>query len=82
MVYPISRSMNADLSEGLTDGKYKKVHSRERGGVVEATTQQARVDLDDVYYGIHEKQVKVAPDGLLHATPEYIATAVVDRDRD
>jgi len=76
MVYPNSRSMNAELSEGSTDGTYKKV-VQGRGGVVGKETWEARTDLDDQWYGIHEKQVKVAPDGLLHATPNYQATRVV-----
>jgi hypothetical protein len=76
MAYPASRSMNAELSEGSTDGKYKKV-VRDRGGVVEGGTLTERADLDDRYYGIHEKQVKVAPDGLLHATPDFARTAAV-----
>lgn len=77
MVYALSRSMNSELSEGMTDGKYKKV-VRDRGGVVDAGTLTERADLDDRYFGIHEKQVKVAPDGLLHATPDYERTAPVN----
>ena len=73
-MYAPSRSMNAELSEGMTDGKYKKV-VRDRGGVVEASTYTERADLNDRYFGIHEKQVKVAPDGLLHATPDFTKTA-------
>lgn len=69
--------MVGELSEGMTDGKYKKVINA-RGGLVDAATQENRVDLDDRYYGIHEKQVKVTPDGLLHATPDFVRTAVVD----
>jgi hypothetical protein len=46
--------------------------------VVEPGTLQSRADLDDRYYGIHEKQVKVAPDGLLHATPDFRGTAAVN----
>lgn len=69
--------MNAEISEGMTDGKYKKV-TPNRGGVVERGTYEERADLDDWFYGIHEKQVKVTPDGLLHATPDYIATAAVN----
>ena len=78
MTYAPTRSMNNDLSEGMTDGKYKKV-SPNRGGFVEHTAMTERADLDDEYFGIHEKQVKVAPDGLLHATPQYIATRPVNR---
>jgi hypothetical protein len=76
MAYPESRSMNADLSEGATDGKYKKV--RPDVNAVSDSTYVSRKDLDDRYYGIHEKQVKVAPDGLLHATPDYVRTAAVN----
>ena len=72
MGYPPSRSMNQELSEGSTDGKYKKI-VRDRGGVVEPGTYESRADLDDMWYGFHEKQVKVAPDGLLHATPDFVS---------
>lgn len=76
MAYAPPRSMNANLSEGSTDGKYKKI-VRDRGGVVEPGTYEARDDLDDLWYGIHEKKVKVAPDGLLHATPDYVQNPVL-----
>ena len=66
MVYPLSRSMNADLSEGMTDGEYKK-YSPNRGGVIEPTTRQTRSDLEAMYYGFQDKPIKVASDGLLHA---------------
>lgn len=71
MAYANPRSMNAELSQGSTDGKYKHI-SPNRGGTVEPTTYEARRDLNDNWFGIHEKQVKVAPDGLLHATPTYV----------
>lgn len=73
MGYPLSRSMNADLHEGATDGKYKKV-VRDRGGVVEDTTWRARVDLADPYYGIHEEPAKVTPDDKVVRTPNYVQT--------
>lgn len=63
--------MNAALSEGTTDGKYKKVVN-DRDGVVEKGTYESRSDLHDQWFGIHEQPVKVAPDGLLHATPNYV----------
>ena len=81
MAYAPRRSMNAALSEGATDGKYKKV-TQSRGGFVDVATENSRRDLDDVWFGIHEKQVKMAPDNLLHATPEFIQNAVVNRDLD
>lgn len=79
MVYPVSRSMNADLAEGMTDGTYKKV-IQNRGGKVEGSTAQSRASLDDNWYGIHEKQIKTSPDGLSHPTPNYVATPPVPGD--
>lgn len=76
MGYPLSRSMNAELSEGSTDGKYKKIVT-DRGGVVDPGTFENRADLNDEWFGIHEKKVKVAPDGLLHATPDYVQNPTV-----
>lgn len=70
-MYPKSRGMNNALSEGSTDGKYKKVVT-DRDGVVETLTYEERADLNDQWFGIHEKRVKVTPDGLLHATPNYV----------
>jgi hypothetical protein len=67
------RSANAELREGMTDGKYKKVIT-DRGGVVEATTYTDRQDLADVWHGIHEAPVKVRPDGLPTQTPNFVAT--------
>lgn len=73
MAYPAGRSMNGDLHEGSTDGKYKKV-IRNRGGVVESATYEDRAGLDDVWYGIHELEVKIMPDGTPVRTPNYVAT--------
>lgn len=73
MVYPISRSMNADLHEGATDGAYKKVVT-DRGGIVEGATWNARHDLYDPWYGIHEERVKMAGDNVAGPTPNYVPT--------
>lgn len=73
MVYPQSRSVVAELNEGATDGKYKKVVNN-RGGVVEQTTQAARADLKDIWYGIHEAPVKVRPDMQHVTTPNCVYT--------
>lgn len=70
MSYAKTGSMNAALSEGATDGKYKKI-VRDRGGVVETATWESRKHLWDGWFGFHEVNPKVAPDGLLHNTPEY-----------
>lgn len=45
-----SRSMNAELDEGRSDGMIKKV-ARNRGGEVDAGTFNARGTLSDNYYG-------------------------------
>lgn len=75
-MYPQSRGMNNALSEGSTDGKYKKIIT-DRDGVVEAVTYENRSDLNDQWFGIHEKRVKVTPDGLLHATPNFVTNPLV-----
>lgn len=68
-----SRSMNAELAEGMSDGKYKKVRPNVSGG--EPATAADRTNLSDVYYGVHEASEKVLPDGTTHATPAYVPTA-------
>ncbi|MFC4498574.1 MULTISPECIES: hypothetical protein [Streptomyces] len=73
MSYANQRSLTGEVNEGLTDGTYKKV-VRDRGGEVEATTYDARRDLDDVWYGIHEAQTKATPDGRAVSTPNYVPT--------
>lgn len=74
MAMPNSRSMNGELSEGMTDGKYKKVVNN-RGGQVQLTTTESRDDLKDVWYGIHEQPAKVRPDGKTVGTPNFVHTA-------
>jgi len=76
MAYAQSRSMNADLGEGMTDGKYKKVNPNR--GNAEPTTYQARKHLIDRNFGIHEAPTKVHADGLEHATPGYVPTPEAD----
>lgn len=68
-----SRRMNADLAEGMSDASYKKV-VQDRGGVINAETYEARRDLDDAHFGIHEKQVKTLGDGTQHPSPDYVLT--------
>lgn len=68
-----SRNKNAELAEGMSDGLYRKVVT-DRGGVVDPATYQARRDLSDIYFGIHETRVKTLPDGTIHATPGYVVT--------
>ena len=73
MAYPKSRSMNSELAEGATDGKYKKVINN-RGGVVESTTHDDQAGLNDAWFGIHETPVKTLPDGTHRHTLEYVET--------
>jgi hypothetical protein len=76
MSYPQSRGLNNALSEGSTDGKYKKIVAN-RDGVIDPATYENRADLNDNWYGVREKKVKVTPDGLLHATPNYVPNTVI-----
>lgn len=69
-----SRSMNADLAEGMSDGAYKKVRPN-TGGVIEPTTAENRRMLSDVWYGVHEAREKPLGDGTTHTTPDYVGTA-------
>ena len=73
------RSANAELAEGMTDGKYKKV-VRDRGGFVESTTHLAREDLADIWFGIHEAEGKVDPDAHYKQTPNFVATPQAHTD--
>jgi hypothetical protein len=76
MAFPTSRSMNGELDEGATDGKYKKIVVNRGGlGVAHSETVRARADLHDVWYGRHEAAVKVRPDGKHVHTPNYVPTA-------
>ena len=73
MAYAPSRSMNDELNEGATDGKYKKI-VKDRGGTIDPGTTKNRLDLDNLIYGLHEAPVKVRPDGKIVATPNYVPT--------
>lgn len=76
MAYPPARSMNAELDEGATDGKYKKLvvdRSAPAGRYADESTSQRR-DLNDVWYARHEALVKQRPDGKTVHTPNYTPT--------
>lgn len=80
MAYPQPvRSLNGDLHEGMTDGKYKKIRSN-RGGVCEDETYRDRSDLNDIWYGIHECPDKVLPDGRVVRTPNFEPNRGADLD--
>jgi hypothetical protein len=69
--------MNDELSEGMTDGSYKKV-VQNRGGLVDPGTYEARKDLHDRWYGIHEQSNKILPDTLNTRTPNFVSTPEAD----
>lgn len=75
MAHATPRSMNAELNEGATDGKYKKIIVDRGGlGVTQSATTRARIDLNDVWYGRHEDEIKIRPDGQPVHTPNFVQT--------
>jgi hypothetical protein len=70
MAQNTSRSMNADLAEGMSDGKYKKVVT-DRGGNISPETAEDRRDLGS-RFDIAESRRKVLGDGTVHVTPDYV----------
>lgn len=50
MAINMSRSLNGDLHEGMTDGRYRKV-APNRGGEVEDTFKANRSELSPFFYG-------------------------------
>ena len=67
-----SQSMNANLAEGGTDSKYKKVEM-DRGGVVGHETWEARKHLSQRDFGIQEAKEKVLGDASIHVTPDFVS---------
>ena len=60
---PVSRSVNRELAQGLTDGSYKQI-VKDRGGIVESSTWEARKNLSRAIYGITEKPEKELGDAV------------------
>lgn len=56
-------SVNSELRQGATDGTYKQV-VKDRGGIVETATYDARRDLSISLYGITECADKSVPGTL------------------
>lgn len=73
MAVNTSRSQNAELAEGASDGKYKKI-VQDRGGVTDVETWESRRDLSNGRFDITEARNKVLGDGSIHVTPDYVAT--------
>lgn len=63
MAINLSRSLNGDLHEGMTDGRYRKVVPN-RGGEVEETFKANRTGLNpDIYdHILVEQSAKTLPD--------------------
>lgn len=49
-----SRSMNLELSNGMTEGKYRSI-ARGRGGQIDEATENARSDLHAEHHGTHAR---------------------------
>jgi hypothetical protein len=78
MAYPKCRSMNRDLEEGMTDGRYKKVVT-DRGGRPEGELlYEIRGEMNSINYGINEYKEKEFGDGTRGVTPNYVETHVND----
>lgn len=87
MAYPRLRSMNMELANGATDGKYKKIRPNvscvDPG--LEGTpshTVDNRMDADDVWHGFHEAATMHVP-GLEKRlpTPYFIPNRPADMSR-
>jgi hypothetical protein len=70
MAYAPHRSCNADLVEGMTDGRYKKI-AMDQGGMINPTLYASRRDFNDIWYGFHEVELKMLGDGTMARTPNY-----------
>lgn len=73
----VQRGMNTELELGMVEGSYRMV-VKDRGGIVEPTTYEARQNLHDVYHGIHEAAAMHTPDGSHTHNPYYVATPKAD----
>ena len=62
MALPRTHSLAGSLDQGMVDGSYKQINP-DRGGEVEATTEETRKDLSPRLYGITEAVVKTTPMG-------------------
>lgn len=63
MAYPKLRSMNQDLIQGATDGKYKKIRPDSGGATIQddMTTYDTRKYLNLPYYGVGEARTMEVP---------------------
>lgn len=81
MSYAPRRSMNGALADGMTDGTYKKL-TRDRGGFVESTTQEAREMLNRDTIAYQESGFKQQPDGTTrYSTGDITYLSPLDHQR-
>ena len=71
MAYAPVRSMNTDLHAGMVDATYKHMNPN-RGGFVEGLTAREHAQLSDVWYGVHEIDTVVLPDGRVMPMPYFV----------
>lgn len=62
MSYAPERSRNGALTDGMTDGTYKKL-VRDRGGFVETTTEESRFTLNHDTIAYQQTSPRFQPDG-------------------
>lgn len=62
MALPPLRSMNGELTEGMSDGTVKKV-TQNRGGFVEQTTPDIRHEINSQHLNITSDPYATSPDG-------------------
>lgn len=79
MVYPQSRSCNADLHAGMTDGTYK-AYAINRGGVVEDTTVAVRRVMSGLWHGFSDLQSRILPDGTTATSLNYQDVTPQDKE--
>lgn len=77
MAYAPMRSMNAEFNTGATEKTYKQIVN-DRGGFVDAATQDSREHLHDMWYGIHETPDPHAPTRGPVRTQNYRYTPEAD----
>lgn len=67
-----SRSQNAELAEGMSDGAYKKIVTDRSRTYNDDSTWAVRKDLSPIHFGFRESKSKALGDGTVHVTPDYI----------
>lgn len=84
MAYPHLRSMNQSLSEGATDGRYKKIRPdtecAHTDDLIPNLTYETREDMNLPYYGIGMKRTMNVPGGKQDiTTPDFYMNKLDER---